>query len=100
MNLSPTDLNAITDLFISIVMIGLIFSFFLYSIIRKIVLSIIYKINFPYRIKTESGFLFRSHNGIYVTKQRLEDIDLERKKKKKQFWIKRFENQIQRLKND
>lgn len=99
MNITVNDFNSITQLFYSIVIIGLFFSFFLFSIIRNISLSLIKRINQPQRIKTEEGFLYRSSNGLYLTKQRLNDIEFQNKLKKRNFWIKRHQHQIERLKN-
>lgn len=94
------DLNAITQLAYSILTIGLIFSFFFYALLRNIALSIIKRINFPHRVKTEQGYLYRSLNGTYVTKHRADDIEIERKLKRKNRAIKYHEYVLKRLKSD
>ena len=93
------DLNAITQLAYSALIIGLILSFFLFTLLRNIALSIIKRINFPHRVKTEQGYLYRSFSGTYVTKQRADDIKIERKMKRKNHFIKYHEHVLKRLKS-
>ncbi|MFW2002607.1 hypothetical protein [Acinetobacter ursingii] len=99
-NITVDDLNSITQLFYSILIIGFIFSSIIFAVLRSIALSVIKRINFPHRIKTESGYLYRSLNGTYVAKQRADEIFIQRKMKKRQFWIKRHEYIISRLKRE
>lgn len=99
-HLTPSDLNAINQLFIFIVVfacgIGLFFSSYLYRIYRKT----IRKINFPNRIKTEQGYLYRSLNGTYCSKQRCEEIMIEKKFKRINFYIDYHTRILKRLKTE
>lgn len=99
-HLTPADLNAINQLFIFIVVfacgIGLFFSSYLYRIYRKI----IRKINFPNRIKTEQGYLYRSLNGTYCSKQRCDEIAIQKKFKKIDFYIAFHTRILNRLKTE
>ncbi|UYF72049.1 hypothetical protein [Acinetobacter ursingii] len=80
--------------------LSFIASFFIYVLLRNTVLSIIKRINFPHRVKTEQGYIYRSLNGTYVTKLRADEIFIQRKMKKRQFWIKRHEYILKRLNSD
>lgn len=99
-HLTPADLNAINQLFIFIAVfacgVGLFFASFIYAIYKKI----LRKINFPYRIKTEEGYLYRSLNGTYVSKQRCEEILIEKKFKKIDFYIDFHTRILKRLKSE
>lgn len=99
-NITVDDLNSITQLFYSILIMGCIFSFIIFAVLRSFAIALIKRINFPYRIKTEQGYLYRSLNGSYVSKQRADEIFIQRKMKKRQFWIKRHEYIISRLKRE
>jgi len=99
-NITVEDLNSITQLFYAILIIGFVCSFFIFVIVRNLLLSIAKRINFPHRVKTENGYLYRSLNGTYVPKSRVDEILIQRKMKKRQFWIKRHEYIISRLKSD
>ena len=99
-HLTPSDLNAINQLFAFIVVfaccVGLFFASFIYGIYKKISRNI----NFPNRIKTEEGYLYRSLNGTYVSKQRCEEILIEKKFKKIDFYIAFHTRILKRLKSE
>lgn len=97
-HLTLADLNAINNLFVFITVFacvtGLFFASFIYSIYKKILRNI----NFPQRVKTEEGYLYRSQNGTYVSKQRCEEIFIEKKFKKIDFYIAFHTRILKRLK--
>lgn len=99
-HLTPSDLNAINQLFISITLIscclGLFFASFIYSFYKKIER----RINFPQRVKTEQGYLYRSQNGTYCSKKRCEEIFIEKKFKKIDFYIAFHTRILKRLKSE
>lgn len=99
-HLTPSDLNAINQLFIFIAVFacvaGLFFASFFYRCYRKITRQI----NFPNRIKTEDGYLYRSQNGTYCSKQRCEEILIEKKFKKIDFYIDFHTRILKRLKSE
>lgn len=99
-HLTPSDLNAINQLFTFIAVFacgtGLFFASFIYTIYKKIST----KINFPHRIKTEEGYLYRSLNGTYCSKQRCEEILIEKKFKKIDFYIAFHTRILKRLKSE
>lgn len=96
--LTPTDLNAINHLFLFITFfacsVGLFFASFIYRIYKKISRNI----NFPNRIKTEEGYLYRSINGTYVSKQRCEEILIQKKFKRIDSYIAFHTRILNRLK--
>ncbi len=96
-HLTPADLLAISKLaegtIIVSTIISLFFAFFIHSLYRKIVRAI----NVPKRIKTETGYLYRAHNGLYVTKQRKEDLLIDFKLKNKQRYIRHHTYILERL---
>ena len=99
-HLTPSDLNAINQLFIFIAVfacgVGLFFASFTYRIYKRILRNI----NFPHRIKTEEGYLYRSLNGTYVSKQRCEEIMIEKKFKRINFYIDYHTRILKRLKTE
>lgn len=96
MNVTPSDLNAINELLFSSFIIGLFFAFIFFGLARLFIKRIISKINYPNRIKTEEGYLYRSLKGTYVSKQRKQDIEMENKLR----WIRIYELRLKRLKQD
>lgn len=99
-HLTPADLNAINQLFIFIAVfacaIGLFLASYFYTFYKKIER----RINFPQRVKTEEGYLYRSQNGTYVSKQRCEEIFIEKKFKKLDFYIAFHTRILKRLKSE
>jgi len=95
--LTLNDLNALHQLitFIAIFScgLGLFFSSILYRLYKKI----IRQINFPTRVKTEEGYLYRSIKGTYVSKERLEEILFENKLKRRKFYIAFHRSMLKRL---
>lgn len=98
MNVTLNDLNAINEFLFYTFIIGLLISFMFFSIARSIIKRIISKINFPYRIRTEQGYLYRSLNGTYVPIQRKKEIDFQRVLKRKEQRIRFHEYALKRLK--
>ncbi|TCB70202.1 hypothetical protein E0H89_16270 [Acinetobacter sp. ANC 3781] len=96
-HLTPADLSAITSMFINISVIAVIFSLMIVLMIQSIYRKIIRHINFPHRIKTEEGYLYRSVTGLYATKQRCEDILFEKKLKRRKFYIGFHRSMLKRL---
>lgn len=99
-SLSIQDHESLLQVLYMTMGLSFIASFLIYVLLRNIVLSIIKRINFPHRVKTEQGYLYRSLNGTYVTKSRADEIFIQRKMKKRQFWIKRHEYILERLNSD
>lgn len=97
MNVTPDDLNAIKELLFATFVFGIFLAFMFFGLARIIINKIISRINFPNRIKTEDGYLYRSENGTYVSKQRAEDIRFERKLKNKDRYIRMHEHALKRL---
>lgn len=97
MNLTLNDLNTIKELLFSAFLIGIYLAFIFFVIARGIINKIISRINFPHRIRTEDGYLYRSLNGTYVSQKRKKDIEFERKLKNKDRWIRRHEYALKRL---
>lgn len=81
-NLTVNDLNALTQLTISIIFISFFIGIFFVGYVYRFYKKIIRSINFPNRVKTENGYLYRSLNGTYVSKQRSEEIFIQRKFKR------------------
>lgn len=87
----------VSNFLLCVVCIGLIFSFILYGIFDKAIRSIIRRINFPYKIRTESGYLYRSSTGVYASKERCFELDQVFKIKRKKKWIEHHKRIIARL---
>lgn len=100
MNVTPHDLNAINELLSFTFIFGIFLAFMFFGLARIIINRIISRINFPHRIRTEDGYLYRSLKGTYVSEQRKKDIEFERKLKNKERWIRIHEHAIKRLKGD
>lgn len=98
MNVTPDDLNAIKELLFATFVFGIFLAFMFFGLARIIINKIISRINFPYRIRTEDGYLYRSIKGTYVSEQRKKDIEFEGKLKNKERWIRRHEYALKRLK--
>lgn len=96
-HLTPSDLVAIKDLFIFTFIFGLFLSFFIYHFLYGIYKKLVRSINYPDRIKTENGYLYRSIKGTYVSKQRAEEIFLQNKLKRKKYYIAFHTRMLQRL---
>lgn len=89
----------VSNFLLSVVFIGLIFSFILYGIFDKAIRSIIRRINFPTKIRTETGYLYRSKTGVYCSADRCLEIAFELKLKNRQRAIKHHERILNRLKS-
>lgn len=99
-HLTSSDLSAITSMFIDMSLIALIFSFMIVLMIQSIYRKIIRHINFPHRIKTEEGYLYRSVTGLYATKQRCEDILFQKKLKRRKSYIRFHRSMLKRLETE
>lgn len=99
-HLTPADLSAITSMFINLSILAVFFSLFISFMIISIYRKIIRHINFPHRIKTEEGYLYRSVTGLYATKQRCEDILFEKKLKRRKFYIGFHRSMLKRLETE
>lgn len=97
-NLTVNDLNAITQLTVSIISISFFIGIFLVGYVYRFYKKFIRSINFPHRIKTENGYLYRSLHGTYVSKQRSEEIAIQRKFKRLNFYISFHTRILERLK--
>lgn len=95
--ITHSDLVAIQTLTTGIILysslIGIFISVFIYSLGRKILRAI----NVPNRIKTENGYLYRTHNGLYVTKERKKELLFDLKLKNKQRYIRYHTYILERL---
>lgn len=89
-----------TNLLLSVIVLGLILSFVLQGIFNKAFRFLINRINFPRRIKTEDGYLYRAVNGVYASKDRCFDLDQQWKMKNKERWIARHQRIIKQLQSD
>ena len=98
-SLSIQDHESLLHLIYMTMGLSFIASFVIYGFLNNIFKLAVNLINFPYRIKTEQGYLYRSLNGTYVSKQRVEDIKIERKLKRKNHFIKYHEHVLKRLKS-
>lgn len=95
--LTPADLLAIQQLAEATIIVSIIISFFFASFIYSLYRKIVRAINVPKRIKTETGYLYRAHNGLYVTKQRKEDLLIDLKLKNKHRYIRHHTYILERL---
>lgn len=96
--LTVLEQSALIDMFWSIVALGLMLSFFLFWIFQSFFRFVFRKINFPQRVRTEHGYLYRTLTGLYVSKQRCLEIDTDLKLKRKDCAIKHHEYVLNRLK--
>jgi hypothetical protein len=96
-HLTPSDLVAIKDLFIFTFIFGLSLSFFIYHFLYGIYKKLARSINYPDRIKTEDGYLYRSIKRTYVSKQRAEELFFQNKLKRRKSYIAFHTRMLQRL---
>ncbi|MCK4079187.1 MULTISPECIES: hypothetical protein [Acinetobacter] len=95
--LTPSDLLSVQQLFQNLLIFSLIVGMFISAIIYSFYLKIVRAINVPSRIKTETGYLYRAHNGLYVTKERKKELLFDLKLKNKQRYIRYHTYILERL---
>ena len=98
-NLTAVDLDAINNLVIAAIALGLFLSFILFSLFRQFFIFLARKFSIPLKIRTEHGYLYRAQTGVYASRERVLEIDTDLKLKRKERAIKYHEYVLYRLKN-
>lgn len=69
-NLTAVDLDAINNLVIAAIALGLFFHFILFSLFRRFFIFLARKFSIPHKIRTEHGYLYRSNRRLLRVRQR------------------------------